>query len=64
MSMARREPKWKRRSLSWAGQAELVQRQMASPSGRKASAPQTGHAAGIRNGTASGGRWERTTWTR
>ena len=27
MSIARREPKWRSRSLSWAGQAVLVQRQ-------------------------------------
>ena len=31
---------------------------------RKASAPQTGHTAGIRNGSASGGRCASTTWTR
>ena len=28
MSMARREPKWRRRSLSWAGHALLTQRQL------------------------------------
>ena len=41
MSMARREPKWNSRSLSWAGQALLVQRHTASPS-----APEGGAAAG------------------
>jgi len=64
MSMARREPQWNSRSLSWAGQATLVQRQMASPSGRSAGAPQAGHLCGMRNGLASDGRLDVTTWTR
>ncbi len=45
MSIARRDPKWKSRSLSWAGHALLLQRQTASPSAREAAAPQAGHAA-------------------
>jgi hypothetical protein len=64
MSMARREPQWKSRSLSWAGQATLVQRQIASPSGRSAGAPQAGHWWGIAKGGASGGRLAVTTCTR
>ena len=64
MSMARREPQWKSRSLSWAGQAELVQRHTASPSTRAARAPQAGQWVGIAKGTASEGRLSVTTWTR
>jgi hypothetical protein len=57
MSMARREPKWKSRSLSWAGHALLVQRQTDSPSARTAAPPQAGQWSGMRKGTASGGRF-------
>ena len=55
MSMARREPKWKSRSLSWAGQAVLVQRHTASPSargGRRRRRP--GSGSGIGKGAALG----------
>ena len=40
--VTRRDPKWKSRSLSWAGQALLVQRQTDSPSARTAAPPQAG----------------------
>ena len=65
MSMARREPQWKSRSLSWAGQAVLVQRHTASPSTRRATPPQAGQWVGIWNGSGGGsGRFEVTTCTR
>jgi hypothetical protein len=48
MSIARREPKWRRRSLSCAGHAAFMHRQYASPSGRKATPAQAGHASGKR----------------
>ena len=63
MSIARREPKWRRRSLSWAGQALFMQRQYASPSGRKATPPHFGHRVGNAYGVAPAGRLAVTTWT-
>ena len=63
MSIARREPKWRRRSLSWAGQPEFMQRQYASPSARRATPPQAGQRSGKRNGAAPGGRLAAMTWT-
>jgi len=48
--MARRDPKCRSRSLSWAGQALLVQRQYASPAARAVTPPQAGHADGNVNG--------------
>ena len=65
MSIARREPQWKRRSLSWAGHAVLVQRHTASPSTRSAAPPQAGQWVGMWKGSGSGsGRLEVTTCTR
>ncbi len=46
MSIARREPKCRSRSLSWAGQAAFMQRQYASPSGRNATPPHAGQRSG------------------
>ena len=63
MSIAPREPKWRSRSLSCAGQALFAQRQYASPSGRDVRPPQAGQRAGKRNGSVPGGRRAATTWT-
>ena len=63
MSIARREPQWSSRSFSWAGHALFVQRQYASPWGRKATLWQAGHLVGNSQGTASGGRRDSITFT-
>src|SRR5260370_1947163 len=63
MSIARREPQWSSRSFSWAGHALFVQRQYASPWGRKATLWQAGHLVGNSQGTASGGRRDSITPT-
>src|SRR5438132_1090301 len=63
MSIARRDPKWRSRSLSWAGQALLVHRQYASPAARAVTPPQAGHVDGNVNGWVSDGRLASTTWT-
>ena len=49
MSNASRPTKWRSRSVIWAGQIRPpVQRRTASPSGRTARLPQTGHWSGNR----------------
>ena len=49
MSMAPREAKWITRPVTWAGHSALGQRVTASPSGRTALVPHTGHLSGSLN---------------
>jgi len=47
MSKAPRETMWRKRSTIWASHdSPPVQRRIASPGGRKAAEPQTGHFSG------------------